>query len=122
MAYMNQEKKKQLAPAIKKVLKKYDVKGSIAVRHHSTLVVNIKSGAVDFSENMRDRTHCQVNPYWIDTHWSDTARDFLLELKEAMMTGNHDRSDIQTDYFDVGWYIDINIGKYNKPYEYHETA
>jgi hypothetical protein len=23
-----------------------------------------------------------------------------------------------TDYFDVGWYIDINVGKWNKPYQF----
>jgi hypothetical protein len=34
----------------------------------------------------------------------------------AMNDGNHDRSDIQTDYFDVGWYVDVNIGRWNKPY------
>ena len=46
MAYVSQEMKKQLAPAIKAVLKKHNMKGSIAVRHHSTLVVNIKEGAI----------------------------------------------------------------------------
>jgi hypothetical protein len=34
-----------------------------------------------------------------------------------MDIGNHDRSDIQTDYFDVGWYKSVNIGTWNKPYE-----
>jgi hypothetical protein len=34
-----------------------------------------------------------------------------------MVVGNHDRSDSMTDYFDVGWYISINVGKWNKPYE-----
>jgi len=34
-----------------------------------------------------------------------------------MDIGNHDRSDIQSDYFDVGWYKSVNIGKWNKPYE-----
>jgi hypothetical protein len=33
-----------------------------------------------------------------------------------MNAGNWDKSDIQTDYFNVGWYIDVNIGKWNKPY------
>ena len=33
-----------------------------------------------------------------------------------MNDGNHDRSDPQSDYFDVGWYVDVNIGKWNKPY------
>ena len=51
MAYMSQERKANLAPAIKAVLKKYKVKATIAVRNHSTLVVNIKSGSIDFIEN-----------------------------------------------------------------------
>jgi hypothetical protein len=29
---------------------------------------------------------------------------------------NHDNSDIMTDYFDVGWYLNINVGGWNKPY------
>ena len=47
MAYVSQEMKKDLAPQIKAVLKKYGLKGSIGVRHHSSLVVNIKSGILD---------------------------------------------------------------------------
>lgn len=43
MAYMNQERKAQLAPAINAVFKRYGVKGSISVHNHSTLVVTIKS-------------------------------------------------------------------------------
>ena len=52
MAYMSQERKKELAPAIKSVLKKYNMKGSISVRHYSTLVVTIKSGALDIIGNL----------------------------------------------------------------------
>ena len=33
-----------------------------------------------------------------------------------MMEGNFDNSDPQSDYFSVGWYTDINVGKWNKPY------
>jgi hypothetical protein len=33
-----------------------------------------------------------------------------------MNQGNWNRSDVQTDYFDVGWYCDINVGSWNKPY------
>ena len=51
MAYMSQERKQSLAPAIKAVLKKYGVKGTLAVNNHSTLVLNIKSGSIDFIEN-----------------------------------------------------------------------
>jgi hypothetical protein len=42
MAYISQKMKKELAPAIKSVLQKFGVKGSIAINNHSSLVVNIK--------------------------------------------------------------------------------
>ena len=137
MAYMSQERKQQLAPQIKSVLKKYGVKASIAVRNHSTLVVNIKSGPIDFIENfiatdpnvmhgrkmaqdqidyIRKNQSLDVNPYWYKEHFSGKAKSFLSELLPAMNNGNHDNSDIQTDYFDVGWYVDVNIGKWNKHY------
>ena len=62
MAYVSQEKKAELAPKIKEVLKKYNMKGSIAVRHHSTLVVNIASGPLEFDHSHGD-DHTQVNVY-----------------------------------------------------------
>ncbi len=130
MAYMSQERKKELAPAIKAVLKKYGVKGTLAVRNHSSLVMNIKSGSIDFIKNFNEinelrsisRQFCpatvsiDVNPYWYHEHFSGVAKQFLSELLPAMNVGNHDRSDIQSDYFDVGWYVDVNIGSWNKPY------
>ena len=118
MAFMSQEHKKELAPAIKAVLKKYGVKGTIGVRHHSTLVVNIKSGDIDFMKFAPDDTYIQVNPYHIASQYTGAAKKFLLELKAAMDEGNYDKSDAQIDYFCVGWYVDINIGQWDKPYVY----
>lgn len=99
------------------------MKGTIAVRHHSTLVVNISQGALDVIGNLKKTTgkeftyqYVDVNPYSIDQNYSGKVKQFLVELKSAMMQGNHNNSDIQTDYFDVGWYIDINVGQWNKPY------
>lgn len=137
MAYFNQERKQQRAPAIKAILKKYGVKGSLAVRNHSTFVLNIKSGKVDFIENFiqtdidkpygnkmsADQVACirknqslDVNVYWYQEHYSGKAKSFLKEVLAAMNGGNHDNSDVQTDYFDVGWYVDVNIGSWDKPY------
>ena len=109
MAYMNVEKKNELAPGIKKVLAEYGMKGTIAKDDYS-LKVNLKSGPIDFGTD-------SVNEFHIDRHFTGVAKEFLLKLKDAMMVGNHNNSDIITDYFDVGWYIHINIGKWNKPYE-----
>lgn len=111
MAHYTQVQKKAVAPLVKKVLRKYGMKGTLSVRNHSTVVLNIREGEIDFGCD-RD----QVNVYWINQQYTGRARDFLLEVREVLMQGNHDNSDIMTDYFDVGWYVDINIGKWNRPY------
>jgi len=137
MAYFNQERKQEKSPAIKAILKKYGVKGSLSVRNHMSFVLTVKSGSIDFIENyiktdaaknygnkmsqdridyIRNNKSLDVNPYWYQEHYSDKALGFLKEIFAAMNGGNHDNSDIQTDYFDVGWYVDVNIGSWNKPY------
>ena len=121
MAYMSQEKKAKIAPAVKAILKKYNVKASLAVRNHMTLVLNVKQGSIDFIKDFGDSEDAkkfgiQVNPYWYHEHFTGKSKVFLTEVITAMNDGNHDRSDIQTDYFDVGWYVDVNIGQWNKPY------
>ena len=137
MAYMSQEKKKALAPAIKAVLKKYDMKGTIAVRHHSTLVVNIKEGQIDLigaankdNKEYSERTgntfyeiegSYQACPNQAARTSTPVVKAFFKELTAAAMMGNHNNSDIMTDYFDVGWYVDFNIGSYDKPYVHKEN-
>ena len=120
MAYMNQERKKELSAWIKEVLKKYNIKGTIWVNHFSTLVVNIREGNIDFfwsyNWNLNWRDYLQVNTYYIEENFNWVAKDFLLELNKAMNIWNHDNSDVMTDYFDVGWYVDINIWTWEKPY------
>lgn len=135
MAYMSQEKKKELAPKIKAVLAKYGMKGTLGVRHHSTLVLNIKSGRLDilkeYNTYWAERAalrgdkfvpvdHCDVG-YGRDMFTGENEQ-FVAEIREAMNVGNWDKSDIQTDYFNVGWYTDINIGKWDEPYIHTPNA
>ena len=128
MAYMSQEKKASIAPRIKATLKKYGLKGSLSVRNHSTLVLRIKSGKIDFIRNYNDTVaplgeyrvavdYLDVNPYHYQNHFSGRALKCLEEIFGAMNDGNWDKSDAQVDYFNVGWYIDVNVGSWNKPYE-----
>jgi hypothetical protein len=130
MAYFNQERKAKMAPGIKAICKKYNVKASLAVRHHSTVCLNIKQGAIDFIGNSNKvseaRAHgrewrkaeksIDVNPYWYQEHFDGKALKFLQEVFAVLNGGNHDNSDVQTDYFDVGWYVDVNVGQWDKPY------
>lgn len=134
MAWMNQERKAELAPAIKAVLKKYGMKGTIGVRNYSTLVVNIKSGELDlieeanaFNREYAQRTgqrfypvtdYYQASPYKGEDAYADaTVGKFFKELTAAMR-GNlwYNNSDLMTDYFDIAYYMDINVGQWDKPY------
>jgi len=131
MAYVSQEMKKELAPGIKAVLKKHGYKGSVAVHNHSTLVVNIKEGTADFISmaNARNKEiaerrgtnyhpndgYVQVNQFYPEFYGE--AEPFIAELVQAMKgTKWYDNSDAMTDYFDTAYYLDINVGQWNKPY------
>jgi hypothetical protein len=122
MAYMNQEKKKVIAAKLKPVLKKYGVKGSLSVRNHMSIVLNVKSGKIDFFSDYGDiedakKFGIQVNPYWFQDHFTGKSKEFLAEAFDALKAaGYYNNSDAQIDYFDTAYYYDINIGKWNKPY------
>ena len=50
MAYMSQEMKKEIAPFVKGVLKKFGYKGTLKVNNHSTLAVSITEGPVSLED------------------------------------------------------------------------
>lgn len=130
MAYYNQERKAQVAPKIKSILNKYGLKGSLSIRHHSTVVLTLTSGKIDFINNYLDtvgrndqnekwigeKRHIDVNVYHYRNHFDGVAREALAELISALNDGNYDNSQIEYDYFDRGWYVDVQVGKWNKSY------
>lgn len=133
MAYVSQEMKSKLSPAVKALLKRYGLKGSLAVRHHSTLVLTVNSGRIDFIKNYNEtvaphprynerpftpvKDSIQVNTYWCHEHFSGDAKDFLVAAVAALKGPDFfDHSDAQTDYFHCSHYVDINIGRWDRPY------
>ena len=134
MAYMNQEKKATISAQVKPIFKKYGIKGSLAVRHHSTIVVNIKSGPLDFIgnanavqearrdigrvHNINTQGYLDVNPYWYQEHFTGVCKEFFTELFQAVKSAEwYNNSDAMIDYFDTAYYFDVNVGRWNKPYE-----
>lgn len=138
MAYVSQEMKKQIATKVKPILEKYGIKGSLSVDNHSTIVLTVKSGKIDFVENLiktdadsysgrkmeasqvdyvRNKQYIDVNPYWFQEHFSGSAKNFLTEAFRALKSsGWYDNSDAMVDHFDIAYYVDVKIGKWNKPY------
>ena len=135
MAYMNQQKKAKIAAALKPVLKKYGIKGTLSVRDHSSINLNIKSGKIDFignsnrvcgsshyltSSGFRPITqgYIDVNPFWFQDHFDGVAKAFLTEAFAALKSADYyDRSDAMVDYFDTAYYYNIFIGKWSQPYQ-----
>jgi len=135
MAYMNQERKQKIAQALKPILAKYKVKGTLSVRNHMSIVLTLKSGAIDFIGNSNricgndfyqvsrgfrpnNTGHDQVNPYHFQNHYDGVAKEFLTEAFKALKAADwYDESDAMTDYFNTAYYVDVNIGKWNKPYQ-----
>lgn len=133
MAYINAEEVKAIREALKARFPKYKFsarKGSGSL----SVDVTIKQGPVDFIEDyLKDATpgsnadyirksgNIQVNQYWYEDHFGAEAAEVIGEvikiIKTAPARGWYDRSDIQTDYFDTAFYIHLNIGEWNKPYQ-----
>ena len=86
MAYMTQENKKEIAAKLKTALKGVNIKYSLSVRHHSTIVMSVKSSDIDFignfNENNRDRDDRVADGYLSPSaHWVGGSREtHRLEL------------------------------------------
>jgi len=128
---MNQERKQKISNALKPILAKYGMKGTLRTRQHA-IALTLRSGPIDFigdlnesrngrlgvaKDEMRKHYELQVNQYWIDEHYTGVSLEFLKQVNEAMQAADYyDRSDAQIDYFDTAYYYDINVGSWNKPY------
>ena len=121
MAYVDQAKKQRIAAALKQVMPP-GWKYSLAVQHHSTCVLTISSAPADILAALPcigAAQYARINPY----HYRRQLRDpelvqLFSRIVAALNTDNYDRSDLQTDYFDCGHYIEINIGRWDRPFKF----
>jgi len=124
MAYVDQSKKAKIAQALKAVVPQ-GWKYSLAVRHHSTIVMTIASAPFELIKahkgseffNPETATYCNVNPYHSAAFCDDECvADVISAILGALNTDNFDKSDSQSYYFHVGHYVDLQIGRWNKPF------
>lgn len=141
MAYVSKEKKEKIVAQLKKVVPK-SWKYTVSVNHHSTICFNLKSAPVPFTEilNARHRkwtiernarlgwanaadeyansNHFEIERLNIDEveGLGDDVKAVIKAISAALNIDNFDKSDIMTDYFHVGHYVRLNIGRWNQPY------
>lgn len=112
MAYI----KKEQAAAVRAELKKKfpKVRFSVRIEHYSTLHISIMESPYDWSSVARYKDgHVKLS--WRSPKDYPHSQ-FLEQIIEIAMRGNWDKSDSMTDYFNVGWYFDLEVGRWDRPH------
>ena len=112
MAYVQKELKAKVAGLLKEITPK-GWRYSLSVKHHSTLVLTIQSAPVDLTAER----FCGHNERQIRNTAPAGHADLFVSIFKAMNCDNYNNSDLMTDYFDIGYYTEINIGTREKPYK-----
>lgn len=107
MAYANKEQSTRVKQELQKEFPGY--KFSVTVVNYSKIVVSIMAAPVTFTE----RSYEQLNHYYLDRYQNS---EILQKIKSIANKGNYNNSDVLTDYFEVGFYLDIQVGKWDKPF------
>lgn len=107
MAYISAEGTKVIRNKLKEAFPKF--KFSVRNEHHSSIGVVIRSGPVRFVE----ADSGAINHYHLHHYeHEDVLRAMLAIINEK----NWDRSDSQYDHFDVGFYVSVHQGTWDRPY------
>lgn len=123
MAYMNKDKKAKIVEAVKAVLPK-GWKVTFKVIHYSTIRCTVRSGpfvladVLDLTEWELENGHKDLNTYHHERYCKTPEfKKVVGDIIDALNTDNYNNSDIMTDYFDVGHYIDLHFGDHAKPFK-----
>jgi len=117
MAYLSKTQVKETRDALKVAFP--DFKFMVRKSHAggSSINVSIMSGPLEFG-NIREGAN--VNQYWVESHYEAHLVPFLEAVIKIIKFGTgrqwYDRSDAMTDYFDTAFYLDVEMGRWGKPY------
>jgi hypothetical protein len=124
MAWVSKEDKAKIAAALKQVVPA-GWKYSLAVSHLSTIVMTISAAPFDLIGafkpneyfNPETATDLEVSNYHYRSRLKDECvADTFEAIFKALNTDNYNNSDVMTDYHDVGHYVELRIGRWNKPF------
>ena len=119
MAYITTEKVKEMRDKLKELFPaKKGWKLSITREHYSGVNCSILTAPFELRLDTT-RTNESVNHYYVKEHYNDNpaSKEALLSILQVLNTNNYNNSDAQSDYFDVGHYVSLSIGKWDKPFQ-----
>jgi hypothetical protein len=108
MAYASKEQSKRIRQELKAEFPEFKI--SVTVEHSSTIMVCIMAAPIKFTE----KPYEQLNHFYLERYENG---EILKRIAEIANKGNYDKSDIMTDYFEVGFYFRLQVGKWDKHFE-----
>jgi len=114
MGWITTEEVKKIRKSLKTSELTKDFKFSVRGGNSPKLYIKIISGPIDLGIE-----HKLLRAYRYEDKPEVSA--VLKEVLDIALEDYYDNSDIQTDYFDVAFYYDIEIGSYDKPYEVKQS-
>jgi len=130
MAYIKKEEISEIRKALKKAFPKvkFSVRGD---SQYSSVYVSIMKSDIDFNalweegSYRKEHQYEDINIYHYEKHYPE-HKDFFDKIMKIIKTAPasaedgrewFDKSDIMTDYFHCAYYINLSVGKWDKPYE-----
>ncbi len=118
MAYVTTTQIKQTREALKVAFPDFKFMVRKGNGGSSSINVSIMSGPIDFDNPEGGKA---VNPYHIGMFYGPGPSKFLEAVVKVIKYGSerqyYDNSDPMTDYFDTAFYLDVELGRWGKPYQ-----
>lgn len=124
MAYISTDDVRTIRNTLKA---KYPVKDGwkFSVRGHNktSVTVSIMKAPVRFTPRHLayevPQEHFGINHHHVDRNYDndDILKDIIWIINNAGKV-NYDNSDLMTDYHDVGFYVHLEVGQWDKPFEF----
>lgn len=113
--------KAKIFESVRQFLKETYPRYTFSVRKESYNAYTVSLMKADFypyKDHAQLRGH--VNHYWIDDNeeLSERGKEVMKNVIDYVESWNFDDSDIQSDYFHVNFYVDFEVGRHGKSFEY----
>lgn len=124
MAYITSEQIKSFRNQIKAAFPaSKGWKWSVTKKHHSSVICALMQfpAGYDFAikregNDTSNPLYSQLNHYYLDNSGLGKKEIAVLKkVKEILHSEHWDESDIMTDYFNCAYYVNMHIGKWDKP-------
>jgi hypothetical protein len=121
MAYISTENVAAIREELKQLFpRKLNWIISVRRENYSSVDIVIKQAPIELREDP-SRKYEPINHYFIENRQNKVASELLQIMYEISNKNNYDRSDAQSDYFDVGFYFSMSIGSWDKPFTIKHT-